>query len=489
MSSGSRKKAFKGQVHPTRMVKISKLDLDLSNPRMLSDATNQDDARRKLLQTTGDKCMELLRDMTESGELSSSDLPIVMPEGSRYVVLEGNRRLLCLQLWRNQKLLTKLGSTGEPYARRVELYVRRSRWEAPDSIKVVVAESREEVRGWIDKRHGYGGGGAGTVDWHSFQRDRRAAQEDPTKCSRRYAFLSFVLNELADDVDLQGEIWELVNSQYTVLDRVFGDPDIRDAIGISFVEGAVHLRHGLNETLPAIRRLISDLASGVENSRTLDKAAQRSTWADKLREVMPTKPGSPYRGRAPKSGGPTPSPSKPDESDSNGSQPDPSPKNESDGDKEKAAKPPLPRIFTSFDSSGYGLRIRRLFNAVSKLSVSNNPDICAVVLRVILETTCHQFLTIEASKSSIPNDLQKRISRALEVVDPDVKQALGQVETTPALRRIYRETNDLDTLKLLNYAVHSADRTLAPNDVMAIAERYEPLLVAMRDRLRQNQNL
>ncbi|MFD5868320.1 hypothetical protein ACFWGD_06875 [Corynebacterium sp. NPDC060344] len=61
------KRPFGGQRMSRREVQISKLDIDLLNPRLLVDAEDQREGVAKMLTTTGGKCMELLRDIIVAG--------------------------------------------------------------------------------------------------------------------------------------------------------------------------------------------------------------------------------------------------------------------------------------------------------------------------------------------------------------------------------------------------------------------------------------
>ena len=54
------------------------------------------------------------------------------------------------------------------------------------------------------------------------------------------------------------------------------------------------------------------------------------------------------------------------------------------------------------------------------------------------------------------------------------------------LARIYAETSNGQDLTLTNYAVHSGDSTMTPVEIEILAHRYQPMLVSMNDRLRNN---
>lgn len=481
MSKPPEKIPFKGQTMPTKTLPISKLDMDLQNPRLLNDAGSQDDAMSQLLVTTGDKCMDLLRDLTEAGELSSSDYPIVIQENNRYTVLEGNRRLLCLRLWKKPNLIQQLGPAAEPYVNRVSHYINRSPYKSPSTIKVAVAKTRDEAREWIQRRHGKNAGGAGVVGWGSYQRDRDLYHHDPSKCTKAYAFISFIAHELPDDSSVQQEIFQLIESQYTVLNRIFDDKSFRNELGIEFSNGVMSLNRGFEETLPALRQIISETVAGTKNANSLYSTDLRMAWARELRALMPHEPGQPYAGSPPSQPNP-PKESIPPEVSQKPEQKRPGANQSSSPAKEQTY------IFKELDTSGFTRRIQRLFMQTASISVSRKPDVVGALLRVVLDVTCYQFLEVAKPKDSIPTDLTKRVERCLLILDPNAKQALGRVESTPVFNRIYHETVNGPGLKLANYAVHSGKSGMPPSEVIILAERYEPLLVAMNDYLRNTKD-
>lgn len=71
---------------PLEAVRVEDLDLDLRNSRFPRDAQSQDDAVHLMMSTAGEDCLQLLRDITKSGQLNSVDLPIVVGKGDRFVV-------------------------------------------------------------------------------------------------------------------------------------------------------------------------------------------------------------------------------------------------------------------------------------------------------------------------------------------------------------------------------------------------------------------
>ena len=149
---------------PIENVPLELIDLDLRNSRFPRDAQSQTDALELMLTTAGDDCLELLRDLTRTGQMNSSDLPIVVARDERYVMMEGNRRLTCLRLWTDPNLLGRNESLEKQLLSRVQRLVDGSAYSPPNGLRVAVAPSETEADVWIERKHTGGSGGAGTVE-------------------------------------------------------------------------------------------------------------------------------------------------------------------------------------------------------------------------------------------------------------------------------------------------------------------------------------
>src|SRR5436189_215030 len=86
-----------------RSIQPSNLLIDAENPRLPQPNTGQREAHRALAEHQQHKLLNLAKDIVRSG-LDPSNLPIVTPANDdlkRYVVLEGNRRLVALKALEN----------------------------------------------------------------------------------------------------------------------------------------------------------------------------------------------------------------------------------------------------------------------------------------------------------------------------------------------------------------------------------------------------
>ena len=142
-------------------LKLSNLYLDLKNPRY-EEQRSQNEALNTIAGEQKGKLLVLLRDILENG-LNPSDIPIVMPDptkGSGYVVLEGNRRIAALKLYKKPSILTN-DAMQQKY-RRLHDEIKGKTF---NNIDCLVVNSRDEANLWIERKHEGEMNGAGTVRW------------------------------------------------------------------------------------------------------------------------------------------------------------------------------------------------------------------------------------------------------------------------------------------------------------------------------------
>lgn len=490
MSNVDVKRQFGEKSWPHRKVPVTKLDLDLKNSRFLRDANDQDEALRFMMEVSGKDCLALLKDIIELEQLNSSDLPIVVKKGNRYVVLEGNRRLTCLRIWRNPNLLKENDPILSNFRRAADRYIDAAEVNPPDKIEVAIAPTEREAHRWIDKKHGLGKDGTSTKEWEPFQKDRREARTDPANKSFSLAFYEFINEHYNKHPNIIEHLENIRQTQYTILSRVLSSDVIKNEFGILYNNGKVTLKYGRDETLPAIQRLLLDLSSRDVNSRTINDNAARDNYLNGLSDLWPDKtivksyPSSNASDTKPSSANSDQSSSKKDSNTSEGFQ------ENSDHEKISGSQSPKTNqthIFAGISVENFTPRIQRIVAQTSRLSVNKNTDIVAAMLRVILDLTCYQFLTTVYPNGNVANRLDKRIKDSILKILPDAKKDLGQIENTHPLHKIYHETTP-NSIQLVQYAIHDGRSGRSPREVIILAERYEPLLVEMNKFLESYKN-
>lgn len=491
---------------PVDSLPLNLIDLDLRNSRFPRDAQSQTDALELMLTTSGDDCLELLRDLTRTGRMNSSDLPIVVERDGRYVMMEGNRRLTCLRLWNEPSLLKQDETLENQFLSRVERLVEDSGYNPPTELRVSIAPTEEDAEVWIDRKHSGGSGGAGTVEWGAAMKDRRRARNDPTKASRAMAFAELVSREYAEEPDVLVALESVRNARYTFIQRFVDRSVVRDMIGLEFSEGKMSFQYGSEPTKPIIRQVLNDFAqpkaeSGKTWARELDTVEDFRNYLTKYSSLLPgrkpdgvdtnlgnftgqggsengtsgtSKGGSTGGGQAPGFGGEN-------SATGGGSQSGGGGQPEGNDPRPPRPQPARERIFREVVLDKFTPRIQEMVRQTSLLSVQRQNETVSVMLRVILDLTAYQFL-LSHGESNIQKDLDKRIKQAIKIIDPQASDALGTAENTPPLRKAFHYTT-ADNIRLTQYAVHDIHNGRTPAEVITLADRYAPVLSAMNSNM------
>lgn len=175
--------------HGLKQLKVSSLLLDPLNPRN-PPVDAQDEAIKALIAEQGSKLIALMKDIAANG-MSPADRLLVLQDGRRFVVLEGNRRIAALKILDNPDL-----AVGTAIARPAKR-IARDRVVKTEKVDCAVAATREQVRPWIKLRHDGESDGAGTVRWGGRQRARFGSDS-----SSRHAQRAIYDNAAADDLTL-----------------------------------------------------------------------------------------------------------------------------------------------------------------------------------------------------------------------------------------------------------------------------------------------
>lgn len=129
---------------PIEDVRLSELDLDLLNVRIPIEGLDEPAIVNYLLEAAD--LLGLAGDILRDGYLDN-DVPVVVLEKGRHVVLEGNRRTAALKAIHNPSLL------GKSTARLERLLSRYPDAEMPTQIRVMVAPSREAAQPLLARLH------------------------------------------------------------------------------------------------------------------------------------------------------------------------------------------------------------------------------------------------------------------------------------------------------------------------------------------------
>lgn len=436
-----------------REIAVSNLLLDLENPRLAEGQQNQLETLHAMLRAEGPKTLALAESIANEA-LSPMERLLVMPseqDATRFVVLEGNRRLVALKILAEPTLadavLTpaqrkKLQKWSAEYRRRGEV----------DRAECVVFTTREEANPWIERRHRGDQGGIGIVRWGATE----AARFDARRSGKRRPELQ-VLDYVAQHAELDTATREKLHDvRITNLKRLVADKAVRDKLGLQIDdEGRVLSRYPEKEILKGLTRIVHDLAHDKIKVSDIYTAKDRQKY---LGGFKPSELPTPSKALA------TPGPLIGD----GGVGPQPS---GTGVPTKKAAPSPKPRaalIPATCKLNVTVAKLRNIYRELRKLKLEDYPNAVAVLLRVFAELSADEV--IEKRKLMTEQQLQGSKLRIKLTAVADHLKGAGRL-TDKQVKAVKKAAVDqhllVSSVTTFHQYVHNQHFSASPTDLRA----------------------
>ncbi|MFQ6371164.1 ParB N-terminal domain-containing protein [Shewanella sp. YIC-542] len=415
---------------------VDNLRLWIDNPRLdpIENHETLNDFVEDLLSDNSerDEFIALVKSIAERGFQSFDPVVVWKDDKGRFVVAEGNRRVLAL------KLLRKPESAPQSISRFIREQSRLIDRDSIEKIKVCVAPSYEETRWYILQRHSTG---SLLKKWQRLQQQRfilnayEEQNEDidatasatgmkPGEINEALRFVCIrniaTRNEITSKLSLEER--EQVYSHkisMTILERWFSRKLIREKWGLDFQDMTVVIKSELNSFYSAYAQFLKIMLNPSDNilgfpinTRTIDQRF------DEIFNVLPLvkfpSDGSsvivtPEKFDADKEreGMKTPA----EEGSSESAQPSDG-QATSDGDAEKQGKSAIIKRLTAnpdrnqMASSFYSInvtsyKLKALFNELQVLPVKRYKNVSASSLRVFLDLSVDEYIKVKGLESDI----------------------------------------------------------------------------------------
>lgn len=268
-----------------RLIPVSELLLDPSNPRY-DPVGSQRAALKRIVQTQGDKLLNLASHIVESG-LNPSEPLMVKPhiieqlhdDGGhpRFLVLEGNRRCAALRILETPTLLPDNvgGAIRRAYKRLSDEYAKRP----IEQVYCAVFPSREAAAPWIELKHTGENRGVGIVAWGALEQARFNQQRGKPRPALQ------AIEFVRDNATLDSDTKDAINSiAITNLERLLDDPDVREVLGVEVSQGILSTRLPAEEVLKGLTRIVRDLASKTIDVQTIRYKSDRKEYVRTFKE-------------------------------------------------------------------------------------------------------------------------------------------------------------------------------------------------------------
>ncbi|NUM46121.1 MAG: hypothetical protein HUU38_15560 [Anaerolineales bacterium] len=359
---------------------VSQLILDIQNPRLPDNHSNQLNAIKNMVNIQADKILALAEHFVNNGPNPAS-LPIVMPsldDEDIYVVLDGNRRLTALRLLGSSHLRENLliGSQAQKFQKLSQKFEQNP----ISNLLCVVVKDRDEADVWIQLLHRGQQQGAGLVEWDG----QVAARYDARKNRKSNSALE-ILDFVKEQGQLSKKTIQRINDgkfPITNLERLINTPYVRKKLGIETTnDGNVLVTHSGEDVLKGLNRVIDDLGTSKVTVSKIKSQEQRIDYVNNLSaDELPV----------PEKILPTPLPL---ENLSINEQSGKGNSLSSTGDKAKR----IPKIRSTLIPRECIIkiqhhRISKIFQELKRLNVDEFPNASAVMLRVFVELSLDHYL-------------------------------------------------------------------------------------------------
>ena len=401
------------------LVDVEKLHFDLKNPRFPSLSVEMDALHAFCSAEHARKTVLLVENIADRGLNPSELLIVIEGEGLRkghYIVVEGNRRLCALKL-----LSVPQRAVDSPLSKAFQLRIRKAAdlvgAEGLGKISCRLLRSREDADYWIALKHTGENDGVGVVQWDG-EETARFRGNAPSLHLLDYVKANAALSEAARS--------GLEKFSVTNLERLLGDPAVREAIGVDIQRGILLITKEPEEVLRAAAKIVEDIATKKVRVGGIKGKDERGKYINSIDDFLP-------KGLA------LAEPIKLSEATK-------APNSKKVADKTSPAKNAV-KLRSNPSSLGrrilipkscgaliYVPRVNEIFLELRKLHVDDFPNAVSALLRVLLDTTTNEY--VEKFSIAVPRNGagQAELRPRLDVVLKDFAEKTKERELASTAR-------------------------------------------------------
>lgn len=419
-----------------RNLSLDRLAINRANDRH-GELENETAAIAWLFNNFEQHMRNLAKDIVETGQLFEP--PLVLPEGDKFVVFDGNRRVTCLKLLDQPRRAPTI-ELQEYFAEQ------RSKWQGdfPHNFHCQVEHDRDHIDDILFRRHTGTQGGIGQTTW-----DDRMKSNFINRTGRGGAFN--VADEIEKRLSAAGALPRKKIPRST-LNRLLSSEAFRNRVGFTVNKGQFELTHDEPMVIRAMRRITDDLANGNITLNDVWDVDGKRAYLDSLETegILPSAIHSltgkehHIRGAAP---APVAFPTR------------------------RATLPRkrttlIPNVLFSIAWSGRLQRHHAIWEELQfHLNLSDHPNAISVLFRVLLELSVQNY--IQQSKLTTVNESDTLARRVLRVAQDLHKNGKIDQKYFELLEK-FPQKDTLLSADTLNRYVHSPNFAPSPDHLTAL---------------------
>lgn len=428
---------------PYKKITISDLLVNRANDRH-GELENETAAIAWLFSEREQHMRNLAKDIVEQGGIYEP--PLISPEGTKFTVFDGNRRVTCLKLLENPK--------RAPTVELQEYFAKlKATWEGefPEKIECQVESDKDRIDDILYRRHTGAQGGVGQSNW-----DDRMKQTFVTRTGKGSGInVADEIEKLLTKADLLPGKKKIPRS---TLNRLLSAEAFRNRVGFSVSKGRFEFTHDENVSLAAMARVASDLANKVKVLGDLWDVDGKRSYLDELEKegILPNASHAikKRRGTQPAS---TPKPPRP-----------------TPALKPKVRDTLIPQVEFGIVWPGRLQRHHSIWEELQfKLSLTNHANAVSVLFRVLLELSVENYIAQEKVATQ-PND---KLHHKVTKVGNDLLTK-GKIDKKYADSfKKFSQSDQLISADTMNRYVHSPQFSPSPDHLRALWDSLAELIV------------
>ena len=442
------------------MIPFSKLILDKKNPRLLGEQPSQQETIRTMLRRHGDEIAELADHIVRNGR-DPADLFRIIPElddsgkdtGS-YIVVDGNRRLTAYRVLETPELIPQ----DLKSSLRKKFVDLSNEFDGPPNNELcVLYPNRQTANPFVELAHRGKLGGAGRSQWSGM-----AGAYFDKENARQLRPEVDVLELVRASGKLSPKAQEKASSDsfpISTLQRIVEDAGARKHIGLSLDKEGVKTPFPRDEVLKPLVKVVEDLATNKQNSRTLNNAAALEAYAASVaRDYAPNETRRSERAVA--------------ISELNKPQTEQKPRA-----KPSPAQVPRTKLVPSeFQLELKSRRLEYLLDQMKKVNINTMPDVGGILLRVFVEWSVEEYIrshNVPMGKSAKGDRTNRRL---LTVVEEMNKRGHATTDQLKAIKNAASNDKSIINMETLHGYVHNPSQIATTLDVRQGWDQLEEFL-------------
>jgi hypothetical protein len=391
---------------------------------------------------------KLARDVVQAGQLYEP--PLVYPDGSNFIIYDGNRRTTCLKLLANPK--------RAPDADLQKFFSGlRGQWQGsfPTKITCRVESDRDEIDEILFRRHTGSQGGVGQSNW-----DDRMKTTFVNRTGKGGKLN--VADEIEERLKAAGQLPKGKRIPRSNLNRLLSAEAFRNRVGVSTAKGRFQFIRKEEVSLKALARIADDLAHRRVTLDDVWDVDRKSKYLDTLESegLLPTaadaieKPSKSGGGKSPKGN---------------------SGKPQKKAQKLEERTTLIPQVEYGIAWAGRLQRQRAIWDELQfKLKLDEHPNAIAVLCRVLLELSVDNYIKQSKLTTASESDaLLKKLICAAENLHSQDKINRRYVEVV----RKARTMDAIVSVDTLNKYVHSSSLAPAADHLTVLWDAFAELVV------------